>query len=136
MKEDDDSDFDQQVQDLIAEMIAEGKLDEELEKDGLTHHLTTSNKQDSPSHSTPAQPPPPSPPPPAAVAAAAAATPYGYQAFGEEGELPWCCICNDDASVRCYDCDSDLYCTRCFSEGHEQFGLFDHHYAPYEQKKT
>lgn len=133
MKEDDDSDFDQQVQDLIAEMIAEGKLDEELEKDGLTHHLTTSNKQDSPSHSTPAQPPPPSPPP--AAAAAAAATPYGYQAFGEEGELPWCCICNDDASVRCYDCDSDLYCTRCFSEGHEQFGLFDHHYAPYEQKK-
>ena len=47
-------------------------------------------------------------------------------------DLPWCCICNADAHIRCYDCDNDLYCTQCFSEGHEQFGLFDHKYAPFE----
>lgn len=44
-------------------------------------------------------------------------------------ELPWCCICNDDATLQCYDCDDDLYCERCFRDGHQQFHLFDHKYS-------
>ena len=44
-------------------------------------------------------------------------------------ELPWCCICNDDATLRCFDCDDDLYCERCFQDGHQQFCLFDHKYV-------
>ena len=36
----------------------------------------------------------------------------------EPEELPWCVICNDDASVRCQDCGGDLYCGQCYKELH------------------
>ena len=37
---------------------------------------------------------------------------------GEPEELPWCVICNDDASLRCQDCGGDLYCGQCYKELH------------------
>lgn len=36
---------------------------------------------------------------------------------GEEQER-WCCICVEDAEVKCLGCDGDLYCKRCWREGH------------------
>nr|ACO12928.1 Zinc finger FYVE domain-containing protein 19 [Lepeophtheirus salmonis] len=44
----------------------------------------------------------------------------------EESECPWCVICNEDASIRCIGCESDLYCPRCFKECHDDFDAHDH----------
>ncbi|RGB26213.1 hypothetical protein C1646_770731 [Rhizophagus diaphanus] len=32
----------------------------------------------------------------------------------------WCCICNEDAIIKCRDCDGDLYCQSCFNEGNKR----------------
>lgn len=38
-------------------------------------------------------------------------------AAADETEI-WCIICLADAQVKCLGCDSDLYCTKCWMEGH------------------
>lgn len=46
-------------------------------------------------------------------------------------ELPWCTICNEDASKRCLGCAGDLFCTKCFAEFHDDDDLKDHKTIPY-----
>ena len=54
----------------------------------------------------------------------------------EERELPWCCICNEDAVLRCVEgCDGDLYCRKCFREGHDEFDLTDHKTIAFKSPK-
>lgn len=38
--------------------------------------------------------------------------------YTDEDIDSWCCICNEDATVRCLGCDGDLYCDGCWKEGH------------------
>ena len=52
----------------------------------------------------------------------------------------WCIICLNDATVRCIGCDGDLYCARCWREGHQGEGAGyeerRHRWAKYDMKNS
>lgn len=52
-----------------------------------------------------------------------------------EEELPWCIICNENATVRCIDCDNDLYCKSCYTQGHDEWQLQHHRNVPFTPKE-
>ena len=37
-----------------------------------------------------------------------------YKKRQDSDQDEWCCLCNNDASIKCIDCEDDLYCKRCY----------------------
>ncbi|VEN60007.1 unnamed protein product [Callosobruchus maculatus] len=48
-------------------------------------------------------------------------------------ELPWCVLCNNDATYRCLDCAGDLYCDECNREVHQNWGENGHKVVRYRR---
>ncbi|XP_059611564.1 abscission/NoCut checkpoint regulator [Phlebotomus argentipes] len=54
---------------------------------------------------------------------------------GDTEELPWCTVCNEDASIRCLGCDGELFCRECFKDIHDDEEYRAHRTKPYHGKK-
>lgn len=50
-------------------------------------------------------------------------------------ELPFCEICNEDAVIRCLECEN-IFCHRCFLEFHDEEDYKTHKTKPYEAPKS
>ncbi|XP_011675887.2 abscission/NoCut checkpoint regulator isoform X1 [Strongylocentrotus purpuratus] len=120
LNDDSDEDEEKASQRLIQQLLEEDKLDDRVAADGF--QVPTGTKlQPKPTTNTISEKPhvddlkydPPRP-------------------QTDPDELAWCCICNEDAVLRCVDCDNDLYCKRCFREGHRDFGIESHKIKPYK----
>ncbi|KAI8100024.1 uncharacterized protein BX664DRAFT_322684 [Halteromyces radiatus] len=46
----------------------------------------------------------------------------------------WCCVCNEDATIECQDCDNDRFCQQCFYDGH-QSDMADYEFTKHRAKK-
>jgi hypothetical protein len=52
------------------------------------------------------------------VSKAAEPVTKGLKKYTDDEIEAWCIICQDDATVECAGCEGDLYCARCWKEGH------------------
>ena len=127
---DDHDDIDVEIQSLIEQMVAESKLEDKLDRAQIDPYKIRKGEPGPPFeisvHPQSKGLPQATSLPPQQPVSSASNISYPLD------ELPWCCICNGDAAILCRDCDNDLYCMRCFKQGHEQFSMFGHRYELYE----
>jgi abscission/NoCut checkpoint regulator len=53
----------------------------------------------------------------------------------DQEELPFCEICNEDAVLRCLECEN-LFCRACFKEFHDEEDYKTHQTKPYQAPKS
>ena len=130
----DGDDFDVEIQKLIAQMVEESNLEEKLENVGInSEELEQQASRRGELKATSAGAHPQSKSLPQAMALPPQPCPTAAKISYPVDQLPWCCICNDDADIVCHDCNNDLYCMRCFKHGHEEFAMYRHRYQLYEK---
>ena len=131
----DGDDFDVEIQRLIAQMVEESKLEEKLETAGISPDEVEqqASRRGELRATSAAAAHPQSKGLPQATALSPPPCPTASKISYPVDELPWCCICNDDAAIVCQDCHNDLYCMRCFKHGHEEFAMYSHRYQLYEK---
>ncbi|XP_066494433.1 abscission/NoCut checkpoint regulator [Tiliqua scincoides] len=120
---DDEIEEEEAIQRVLKQLAEEAALDEASGFNISPDHSTSSaTAQQKPAKKTKRAPAP--------VIAKGPVLP-ALAADSDEEELPWCCICNEDATLRCHGCDDDLYCQRCFREGHDEFDRKEHRTSSY-----
>lgn len=50
--------------------------------------------------------------------------------------LDWCTTCNEDGTLRCLDCDEDVYCRECFAELHTDSDMRRHRTVPHQRRSS
>jgi len=110
----DDEDSDEETKKILARYLAEAQLEQKLERDGFADASNTESDKKQTS---------------------ASFKPATSEEFGDDDELPFCCICEEDASVRCVDCEMDIFCQRCYRECHVEIEVTDHRTVPYRVPK-
>jgi len=53
----------------------------------------------------------------------------------EDPPLPWCFMCNDDATIKCVECD-DLFCRSCYKQVHKDRDMRGHHHRRKPQQHS
>ncbi|KAK6182140.1 hypothetical protein SNE40_009891 [Patella caerulea] len=112
----DDSDSENEeeaIKRLVTRYVEESKLDEEMGED-----MSNSNNRTSKSSKKEAK--------------RKTDVPDDYD---DSDELPYCCMCTEDAIIRCIDCDMDLFCTACFKASHDEIDIKDHKTKKYTAPK-
>nr|VZI06160.1 unnamed protein product [Spirometra erinaceieuropaei] len=66
------------------------------------------------------------------------ATTYDSQVDPEKPELDviFCCLCAEDASIICHDCDDDEFCENCFRKSHKSRLLKKHRTSSIQHPKN
>ncbi|CAO3684288.1 unnamed protein product [Umbelopsis ramanniana] len=64
--------------------------------------------------------------------------PKPFEEDEEDETEGWCCICNEDGTIVCMDCEDDVYCNHCFKEGHQgpdaDYDLKSHKWKRYSKR--